>query len=132
MGRLRQTSAHSSQSLHNEQPGLCVFHIEVAYHECREPAVFFFIPVGGARILGVLKGEPKSFISAKMAFTRQVGSYTFMYQSVVLGQLLRLSRVARFSWGLAKYRVDTKAFALRFYIGCTWASKSHGSLGFGV
>ena len=34
---------------------------------------------------------------------------TFMYQSVVLGQLLRLSRIARLSWGLAKYRVDTKA-----------------------
>ena len=29
-GRLRQTSVYSSQSLDPEQPGLCVFYIEVA------------------------------------------------------------------------------------------------------
>ena len=41
-----------------------------------------------------------------------VGSYTYnetitlMHQSVVLGQLLRLSRVARLSWGLATLEYD--------------------------
>ena len=31
-GRLHQTSVHSSQPLDSEQPGLCVFYIEVASH----------------------------------------------------------------------------------------------------
>ena len=99
-GRLHQTSVHSSQSLDNEQPGLCVFYIEVASHvtvDWRSEAKL------------TLRGEPESHCSTfsyqyigKDSFHqtgRELHIQTFMHQSVVLGQLLQLSCVARLLWG---------------------------------